>query len=198
MRRCARRPWRRLQGWGVRENSPRRAPTLDARTARRPSLRGKSFGCATRRVGRRADHTRRNSVHGGSASVLLRQIFDQSGRRVAKPLILVLFVLLNVHLGLFLLSGALAKAFCLAAAPLMYHIGVFVQSHFTGLFSALSKVPILGLTRDLTELLDRHRPAEVVLSTLPDEERVQEFRLAAEHAGAKLTLSPYARAFVPL
>ena len=61
-------------------------------------------------------------------------------------LILVLFVLLNVHLGLFVISVGLAKGLCLAAAPVMYHAGVFVQSHLGGVFAGLSKVPILGLT----------------------------------------------------
>lgn len=61
-------------------------------------------------------------------------------------LILVLFVLLNVHLGLFVISVGLAKGLCLAAAPVMYHAGVFVHSHLGGVFSCLSKVPIVGLT----------------------------------------------------
>ncbi|RKY04677.1 MAG: hypothetical protein DRP66_11415 [Planctomycetota bacterium] len=35
----------------------------------------------------------------------------------------ILLVLLNIHLGLFLLSGALAKTLCLSLAPLMHHLG---------------------------------------------------------------------------
>lgn len=60
--------------------------------------------------------------------------------------ILVLFLLLNVHLGLFLISAGLAKSLCLAIAPLMYHAGMFVQNHVSGLLTLLSRVPILGLT----------------------------------------------------
>lgn len=61
-------------------------------------------------------------------------------------LILVLFVLLNVHFGMFFLSGLLAKGLCFAAAPLLYHVGGFVQAHFSGLLGLLGRVPILGLT----------------------------------------------------
>ncbi|MCD6394590.1 MAG: hypothetical protein J7M40_13930 [Planctomycetes bacterium] len=61
-------------------------------------------------------------------------------------LILILFVLLNIHLGLFLLSGALAKTLCLSLAPLMYHLGGFVQTYLAGLLGAMAKMPILGLT----------------------------------------------------
>ncbi len=59
-------------------------------------------------------------------------------------------------------------------------------------------VPVLGTTDDLARILCELGPEEVVLSSLPSEERVGEFREAAQSAGARLTLSPYARAFVPL
>lgn len=61
-------------------------------------------------------------------------------------LILILFVLLNIHLGLFLLSGALGKGFCFAAAPVLYHVGGFVQAHLSGVLDVLGRVPVLGLT----------------------------------------------------
>jgi len=64
----------------------------------------------------------------------------------AHAVILVLFVLLNIHLGLFLLSGALAKTLCLSLAPLMYHLGGLVQTYLSGLFGVLAKIPVLGLT----------------------------------------------------
>jgi len=60
--------------------------------------------------------------------------------------ILILFVLLNIHLGLFLLSGALAKTLCLSLAPLMYRLGGLVQTYLSGLFGVLAKIPVLGLT----------------------------------------------------
>jgi UDP-GlcNAc:undecaprenyl-phosphate GlcNAc-1-phosphate transferase len=59
-------------------------------------------------------------------------------------------------------------------------------------------VPVLGPTRDLTRHLQELRPQEVVLSSLPDDERVAELRELVRGAGARLTLSPYAKAFAPL
>jgi len=57
-----------------------------------------------------------------------------------------LVFLLNVHLGLFLLSAGLGKALCFAAAPVLYHIGMAVQDNLSGLLNALASVPIIGLT----------------------------------------------------
>jgi len=59
-------------------------------------------------------------------------------------------------------------------------------------------VPVLGHTRDLARLLEELRPQEVVLSSLPDDARVAELRELVRGAGARLTLSPYAKAFAPL
>jgi uncharacterized membrane protein len=54
--------------------------------------------------------------------------------------------LLNVHLGMFLLSAALGKALCLAAAPVLYHIGMAVQDNLSGLLKLLAAIPIIGIT----------------------------------------------------
>ncbi len=59
-------------------------------------------------------------------------------------------------------------------------------------------VPVVGGTRELPRVLDELRPEEVVLSSLPDEQRIEELRSVVRGAGARLTLSPYAKAFVPL
>ena len=68
---------------------------------------------------------------------------DFAGIHVA---LLVLVFFLNVHLGLFLLSAALGKGLCFAAAPVLYHIGIFAQNNLSGLLNALASVPIIGLT----------------------------------------------------
>ncbi len=68
---------------------------------------------------------------------------DFAGIHVA---LLVLVFLLNVHIGLFLLSAALGKALCFAAAPALYHIGMAVQDNLSGLLNALASVPIIGMT----------------------------------------------------
>ncbi len=60
--------------------------------------------------------------------------------------VVVLFLVLNIHTGLFLLSAAMGKALCFAAAPVLYHVGVFVQGHLSFLINALSSVPIFGAT----------------------------------------------------
>jgi uncharacterized protein (TIGR03546 family) len=59
---------------------------------------------------------------------------------------IVLVFLLNIHLGLFLLSAAIAKGLCFAAAPVLYHIGMAVQDNLSGLLNLLASVPIIGMT----------------------------------------------------
>ena len=59
-------------------------------------------------------------------------------------------------------------------------------------------VLVLGPTCDLERLVSELRPQEVVLSVLPDDARVEELRAITSIAGARLTVSPYARAFAPL
>ena len=61
-------------------------------------------------------------------------------------LILILFALLNIHLGLFLLLAGIGKSLCFLAAPVMYHLGIFVQDNMAFLLNSLGKIPILGLT----------------------------------------------------
>ncbi|MHC4299071.1 MAG: hypothetical protein ACYS7Y_17495 [Planctomycetota bacterium] len=59
---------------------------------------------------------------------------------------IVLVFLLNVHLGLFLLSAGIGKGLCFAAAPVLYHIGAAVQDNLSGLLNLLASVPIIGMT----------------------------------------------------
>jgi len=53
---------------------------------------------------------------------------------------------LNVQLGVFLMSAALGKALCFAAAPVLYHIGMAVQDNLSGVLKLLAKIPIIGIT----------------------------------------------------
>lgn len=55
-------------------------------------------------------------------------------------------LIINIHLGLFLLSVGLAKALCFAAAPVLYHVGMGVQSYLSPLLRALGSIPIIGVT----------------------------------------------------
>jgi len=60
--------------------------------------------------------------------------------------LLVMVLVLNVHLGLFLLFLGIGKALSLAAAPLLYYTGVWVHAHLSGLLAALSSIPVVGMT----------------------------------------------------
>jgi uncharacterized protein (TIGR03546 family) len=60
--------------------------------------------------------------------------------------IVALVFVLNVHLGLFLLSAGIAKGLCFAAAPVLYHIGQGVHEYLPGLLSLLAAIPIVGMT----------------------------------------------------
>ncbi|HOV76739.1 MAG TPA: hypothetical protein PLS24_01815 [Sedimentisphaerales bacterium] len=61
--------------------------------------------------------------------------------------VLVMLVLVvNVHIGLFILSLGLGKTLSLAAAPVLYHLGIWAQEHLSGMLSTLSSIPVIGLT----------------------------------------------------
>ena len=60
--------------------------------------------------------------------------------------LIVIVLILNVHLGLFLLSLGIGKMVSLAAAPVLYHVGVWVQGNLGGLLSGISSIPIIGIT----------------------------------------------------
>ena len=60
--------------------------------------------------------------------------------------LIALVFLLNVHLGMFLMSAALGKALCFAAAPVLYHIGMAAQDNLSGLLKLLAAIPIIGIT----------------------------------------------------
>lgn len=61
-------------------------------------------------------------------------------------LIIIVMLILNVHLGLFLLTAGIGKALCFAAAPVLYHIGVGVHDHLAALLRLLASIPVLGMT----------------------------------------------------
>jgi uncharacterized protein (TIGR03546 family) len=60
--------------------------------------------------------------------------------------LIVLVFLLNVNLGGFLVSAALGKALCLAAAPVLYHIGMAAQGYLSGMLKFMAAIPIIGIT----------------------------------------------------
>ncbi|MCL5279508.1 MAG: hypothetical protein M1376_06340 [Planctomycetes bacterium] len=60
--------------------------------------------------------------------------------------LVVLVLVINVHIGLFILALGVGKAISLAAAPLLYHTGVWAHGHLAGLLAGLSSIPIVGIT----------------------------------------------------
>jgi len=60
--------------------------------------------------------------------------------------IVIVMLILNIHTGLFLLSGALAKSLCFAAAPVLYHVGAWMQAHLSFVLGLLESVPLIGIT----------------------------------------------------
>jgi uncharacterized protein (TIGR03546 family) len=58
----------------------------------------------------------------------------------------VIVLVLNIHITLFILSLAFGKAVSLAAAPVLYHAGLWVHAHLAGLLSSLSSIPVVGIT----------------------------------------------------
>ncbi|MFC1781581.1 hypothetical protein ACFLZ8_04910 [Planctomycetota bacterium] len=61
-------------------------------------------------------------------------------------LLIVIVLLLNVHIGLFLLSGALGRSLCYAAAPVLYHAGMWMQENIPFVLRTLESLPVIGLT----------------------------------------------------
>lgn len=60
--------------------------------------------------------------------------------------ILCIVLVLNIHIGLFLLFAGLGKAFLFAAAPLVYHVGLFVHDHLRVLIDLFSRIPVIAMT----------------------------------------------------
>ncbi len=60
--------------------------------------------------------------------------------------LIALALVINVNLGMFLIFAALGKSLCFAAAPLLYHSGVWVHENAPGFVGAVASVPILGIS----------------------------------------------------
>jgi len=60
--------------------------------------------------------------------------------------LIIVVLILNVHIGLFVLSAVFGRALCYAAAPLMCKIGLWAHDSLSGIYSFLGSLPIIGLT----------------------------------------------------
>ncbi|MHC4691575.1 MAG: hypothetical protein ACYS67_02455 [Planctomycetota bacterium] len=61
-------------------------------------------------------------------------------------IIVIIVLILNVHVGLFLLSAGIGKTICFASAPVLYHLGAWVQTYLSFLLKFLASIPVIGLT----------------------------------------------------
>ena len=60
--------------------------------------------------------------------------------------LVILSLVLNTQFGLFLLSAGIGKAVSFAAAPMLYHIGVWIHNCLPWLPCILASIPVLGIT----------------------------------------------------
>ncbi|MBN2181036.1 MAG: hypothetical protein JW715_03920 [Sedimentisphaerales bacterium] len=60
--------------------------------------------------------------------------------------LIILILLINVPVGMVIFWGALGRALCYAAAPVLYHIGLWMQTNTPFVFRFLESLPIIGLT----------------------------------------------------
>ena len=60
--------------------------------------------------------------------------------------ILIVALVVNINLGTFLMFAGLGKALCFAAAPALYHAGLWAQSNLGGVLDTLASFPVIGIT----------------------------------------------------
>lgn len=60
--------------------------------------------------------------------------------------LLAVALVVNVNLGIVLIFAALGKGLCFAAAPVLYHTGVWVHESAPGLAATVASIPILGIS----------------------------------------------------
>ncbi len=60
--------------------------------------------------------------------------------------LIILMLLINIPIGMLIFWGVLGRALCYAAAPVLYHVGMWMQAHMPFVFRFLESLPIIGLT----------------------------------------------------
>lgn len=61
-------------------------------------------------------------------------------------LLIVLMLILNIPIGMLIFWIAIGTSLCYAAAPVLYHIGLWLQTNVSFVFRFLEALPIIGLT----------------------------------------------------
>ncbi len=60
--------------------------------------------------------------------------------------LLALALILNVHVGIFLMFAAFGKGLCFAAAPVLFHVGKWTQGALSPVLDFFAALPIVGIT----------------------------------------------------
>ena len=60
--------------------------------------------------------------------------------------LIVFMLLLNIPVGMLIFWGILGRALCYAAAPVLYHVGLWMQGNTPFIFRFLESLPVIGLT----------------------------------------------------
>jgi uncharacterized membrane protein len=60
--------------------------------------------------------------------------------------LIIFMLLLNIPIGMLIFWGALGRALCYAAAPVLYHVGMWMQANMPFVFRFFESLPIIGLT----------------------------------------------------
>ncbi len=61
-------------------------------------------------------------------------------------LMIVLVLILNIHIGLFIVTAFFGRGIVFAGAFVMYQAGMWLQDTLAGLYRTLASLPIIGLT----------------------------------------------------
>lgn len=61
-------------------------------------------------------------------------------------MLIVFMLVLNIPIGMLVFWGVLGRALCYAAAPVLYHVGFWMQGNTPFVFRAAESLPIIGLT----------------------------------------------------
>ncbi len=60
--------------------------------------------------------------------------------------LIILMLLLNIPIGMLIFWGVLGRGLCYAAAPILYHVGIWMQGNMSFVFRFLESLPVIGLT----------------------------------------------------
>ena len=60
--------------------------------------------------------------------------------------LIIFMLLLNIPIGMLIFWGALGRGLCYAAAPVLYHVGMWMQGNMSFVFRFFESLPVIGLT----------------------------------------------------